>query len=213
MTTFCKYGHEHTVHPKRRWKVCRFCAAESNRKARAKKVAAGKWWEYHTTKSLSASELKMFASRLARGGSILEISTGTATAKTKKRTGLYHRWIAFKHLHPEIGKRLWRLAIDNKYERFRAANSERRQLAAAPWVLTPPPHDMWTIIDAVVPRGLFSELRNEVCQRLALEVMERRCECTVAGLRNALVQQRRAYFKDYADYWDDISLDRDLPGD
>jgi hypothetical protein len=208
MATFCKRGHEHSVHLKRGWKVCRLCTAESNRKVRAKKVAAGRWWEYHTTKSLSASELKMFASRLARGASILEITAGTA--KTKKRNGLYHRWIAFKHLHPEIGKRFRRLAIDNKYERFRAANRERRQLASAPWVLTPPPSDMWAIIDAVVPRRLFSELRMEIRQQLALDVLERRCECTAAGLSHALAVHWHEYYREYANRWGDVSLDGQL---
>jgi hypothetical protein len=38
----------------------------------------------------------------------------------------------------------------------------------------PPPPDMAAIIDAAVPRQLFPELRMEICQRLAIDVLERR---------------------------------------
>lgn len=72
---------------------------------------------------------------------------------------------------------------------------------------------MWAIIDAVVPRGMFNELRMEVCQRLALQVMERRCECTPAGLRAVLTQHKKNYYDEYADEWGPVSFDEDLFGD
>jgi hypothetical protein len=152
--------------------------------------------------------LKTFANRLAHGESILEIA---ADPKTKnKKTGLYLRWRAFKHAHPEAGKRLYRLAIDNKFERLRAANRERRQLLLAPSVLAPPPRDMDAIIDSIVPRQWEDELRKEVCQELAIEVLERRCECTPAALKSILIAHRNHYHRKYANRWGDASLDEQL---
>ena len=149
----------------------------------------------------------MFASRLAHGETISEIATGT---KRAHKTALYHRWMVWRHLHPKIGMRLRKLSIDNKHARVREANRERRERMLTPSVAAPPPDDMWAIIEAVVPRALFSELRREVCQRLALDVLERRCECTVAGLSNALQRHRRDFYKEYASRWGDLSLDEQL---
>jgi hypothetical protein len=132
----------------------------------------------------------MFARRLAHGETNSQITSGT-------RSPLYHRWMVWKHQHPDIGKRFRRLAIDNKFEQIRNANQARREFRGAPFVATSPPADMWAMIDAAVPKGLFSELRLEVRQRLALEVMERRCECTVAGLRATLAQHKQNYFDEY----------------
>jgi len=82
--------------------------------------------------------------------------------------------MVWRNLHPEIGKRLRRLSIENKFERVRAANFAKQRLGA-PWVMAPPPPpDMAAIIDAAVPRQLFPELRMEICQRLAIDVLERR---------------------------------------
>jgi hypothetical protein len=182
----------------------------ASRKARDKKIDQGKWWEFHTTRSLSGGELKMFASRLAHGETISEI-----TIETKKthKTALYHRWMVWRHRHPEIGVRFRRLSRENKFARIRVANQEKRQLGRVAWVSTAPPEDMWAIINAVVPRHLFSELRKEICQRLALEVLERRCECSAAGLSKALAQHKREYYEEYADLWGDLSLDAELFGD
>lgn len=210
---FFRHGHAQTPEvrrPRRGWRACHRCAYEASRKSRDKKVAAGRWWEFHTTRPFTAAELKMFAGRLAHGETISQITTGT---KKTHKTALYHRWMVWKNLHPDIGKRLRRLALDNKAEQARDRNQARREFRGAPWVATPPPAEMWAIIDAVVPRGMFSELRMEVCQRLALEIMERRCECTAAGLRATLAQHKQNYFDEYADRWGDVSLDQDLFGD
>jgi hypothetical protein len=112
--------------------------------------------------------------------------------------------------HPEAGKCLYRLAIDNKFERLRAANRERRQLLLAPSVLAPPPKDMDAIIDSIVPRQWEDELRKEVCQELAIEVLERRCECTPAALKSILIAHRNHYHRKYANRWGDASLDEQL---
>jgi hypothetical protein len=184
--------------------------ARAHRKARDKKISVGKWFEFHTTRPLTAPELKMFARRLAHGETITQITVGT---KKTHKTALYHRWMVWRHLHPDIGKRLRRLSIDNKFECIRNRNQARREFRGASWIAAAPPDDMWAIIDAVVPRGMFSELRMEVCQRLALQVMERRCECTAFGLRAALAQHKQNYYDEYADAWGDVSLDQDLFGD
>jgi hypothetical protein len=170
-------------------------------------LQTGRWWEYHTTRPLTEAELKMFASRLAHGETISQITIGT---NKSHKSALYHRWMVWKHLHPDVGKRFRKLSIGNRFERILKANQARREFRGAPWVVTPPPAELWALIDSVVPRRLFSELRKEVCQRLALEVLERRCECTVAGLSDAFARQKREYFDDYADRWDHISLDEQL---
>jgi len=213
MAIYCRRGHEQTptVSTGRRgWQACSICVADTKRNQRAKYVQAGRWWEFHTTRPLTAAELKMFARRLAHGEAISEITAGT---RSTHKTPLYHRWMVWKHQHPDIGKRLRRLAIDNKFARIRDRNQARREFRGAPWVATPPPAEMWTIIDAVVPRSLFTELRKEVCQRLAVEVLERRCECTPAALRATLTQHQQNYFDEYADPWGNVSLDEDLFGD
>lgn len=214
MARFCGRGHEQTpdVHrPGRRgWETCRICVADTKRNQREKYVKRGRWWEFHTTRQLSAAELKMFASRLAHGETISQITTGT---KKTHKTALYHRWMAWKNLHPDIGRRLRRLAIDNKHEQLRNRNQARREFRGAPWVAIPPPAEIWAIIDAVVPRSMFRELRLEICQRLALQVLERRCECTGSALRAALVQHKHNYYDEYADAWGDVSLDQARVGD
>jgi len=146
----------------------------------------------------------MFARRLAHGETISAITTGT---KCTHKTAIYHRWMVWRHLNPEMGKRFRRLSIENKFARVRAANQAKREIILATWVTSPPPDNMWAIIDDAVPRNLLSEVRMEICQRLALDVMERRCECTAAGLSNALERHRRQYYKDYANKWGDESLD------
>jgi hypothetical protein len=174
MASYCRHGHEQTPEirrPRRGWRSCQACVSEERRRARAKKVGAGRWWEFHTVQPLSTTEIKDFARRLAHGECISEITTGT---KTTHKTVLHHRWMVWRNLHPEIGKRLRRLSIENKFERVRAANFVKQRLGA-PWVMAPPPPpDMAAIIDAAVPRQLFPELRMEICQRLAIDVLERR---------------------------------------
>jgi hypothetical protein len=213
MATYCRHGHEQTPENHRArsgWRSCRMCVLEERRRARAKRVSAGKWWEFHTVQPLSTTEIKDFARRLAHGECISEITTGT---KRTHKTALYHRWMVWRNLHPEIGKRLRRLSIENKFARVRATNEKNRLLALVPWVVTPPPDDMWAIIDAIVPRQLFPELRMEICQRLAIDVLERRCECTPDGLRHALWSHRGQYYRDYASRWGNRSLDEQLPND
>jgi hypothetical protein len=213
MVIYCIRGHEQTpsvATGRRGWRACRTCVAAIKRNQRSKAVKRGRWWEFHTTRSFSPTELKMFASRLAHGETIKQITTGT---KKTHKTALYHRWMVWKHAHPVIGWRLYRLALDNKAEQTRERHKARREFRGAPWVATPPPNEMWAIIDSVVPRRMFSELRAEVCQRLAIEVLERRCECTPGALLATLKQHKSNYYDEYADSWGDASMDAKLYAD
>jgi hypothetical protein len=177
---------------------------------RTKCVTAGKWWEIQTTKPLTTVEIKGLASRLARGETITQVAQGD---KGYHQTPFYYRWMVWKSQHPEIGRRLLKLSKENKAAKVIATHQAKAALRQTAWVAVPPPNDMWAMINAAVPQNLFGELRGEVCQRLALDVLERRCECTVAGLRRALTDHRRAYYREYANPWGDKSLDQKLSDD
>lgn len=173
-------------------------------------MAAGKWWEIQTTKPLTTVEIKGLASRLAHGETISQVAQGD---KAYIQTPFYYRWLVWKSQHPEIGRRLVRLSQENRIAHVIASNQARVAIRRTAWVAVAPPANMWEMIDAIVPRNLFYELRSEVCQRLAEDVMERRCECTFDGLQRELARHRGAYYRDYANRWGARSLDQTLSAD
>lgn len=207
MKTHCIHGHALTpenvnLRQKRnRWE-CRACRADEKRRHRAKKLAVGRWWEVRTVRQLGANELRRMAQALAHGTTITEF-----TSKAKRvHDQSYYRWIAWKHAQPKAAARFKRLSQETVSERRRAIFLART--VAAPALITvAPPSDMWAIIDSTVPRQLFSELRTEICQQLALDVLERRCECTVDALIRAMAKHRARYLRDYANPWGNLPLD------
>jgi len=108
MAFYCRHGHEQTakIHrPERRgWQTCGRCFTDSKRRARAKEIAAGKMVG---VRPLTGVELRSLASRLAHGETISGITIGT---KKTHKTALYHLWMVWRHLHPEVAKRSRRRA-------------------------------------------------------------------------------------------------------
>lgn len=66
-------------------------------------------------------------------------------------------------------------------------------------------NDIATIIDGLVPQALPFEIRDEVCQELALDLLTRKL--TYSRLRAAVPNYIKRFFKEYQNKFGDLSLD------
>lgn len=152
---------------------------------------------------LNAEELRRLARALAHGAIIKEF---TSHPETGIHTQLYYKWMAWKCAYPKIASRFKRLSRETYSERRRKAFEAKKLTSSRAWVLVDPPDNIWQIIESVVPHQIPGELRSEICQRLAIEVLERRCECDPQALSKALTEQRSLCLREYANPWKNVPL-------
>lgn len=144
---------------------------------------------------------------VAQGGTI---SDATREGRTYYSTQMYKRWTVWKHQHPLEAARLKRQSVKSKAEKRIGLAAARLAVLRAPAIVLsrelPPADQVLALIEAAIaPLRLSDEIRSEVRQNLAVDVLERRVDCSADSLRARAL--RSLYFRDYADPWGNRSLD------